>query len=206
MYNVKEFIYNTIFFRAIASYSINLRVMRHFKTTMKQTIYISTIIFALTIVSCDRIKNKGQELAEKTEKKVKDKSKDFVDKVVPHFDAYKPDTKFNKERFKDFLKVDLTPDIKNIYCFDDAIGIDADYMFSFNCDTTTARKIIEKHQLKLDKETTDYAFGLQHDFDWWDKKKIEKLDLYSWQGDRQYFKYFWYDKTEQKAYYFDFDM
>lgn len=173
---------------------------------MKKTIYISTIIFALTIVSCDRIKNKGQELADKTEKKVKDKSKDLVDKVVPHFDAYKPDTKFNKERFKDFLKVDLTPDIKNIHCFDDAIGIDADYMFSFNCDTTTAKKIIEKHQLKLDKETTDYAFGLQHDFDWWDKKKIEKLDLYSWQGDHQYFKYFWYDPKEQKAYYFDFDM
>jgi hypothetical protein len=180
--------------------------MRHFKTTMKQTIYISTIIFSLTIVSCDRIKNKGQELADKTEEKVKDKSKDLVDKVVPHFDAYKPDTKFNKERFTDFLKVDLSPDIKNIYCFDDAIGIDADYMFSFNCDTTTARRIIEKHQLKLDKETTDYAFGLQHDFEWWDKKKIEKLDLYSWQGDHQYFKYFWYDKTEQKAYYFDFDM
>ena len=173
---------------------------------MKQTIYISTIIFALTIVSCDRIKNKGQELADKTEEKVKVKSKDLVDKVVPHFDAYKPDTKFNKERFKDFLQVDLTPDIKNIYCFDDAIGIDADYMFSFNCDSTTARKIIEKHHLKLDKETTDYAFGLQHDFEWWDKKKIEKLDLYSWQGDNQYFKYFWYDRTEQKAYYFDFDM
>jgi hypothetical protein len=174
--------------------------------TMKQTIYISTIILVLIIVSCDRIKNKGQELAYKTEKKVKDKSKDLVDKVVPHFDAYKSDTKFNKERFKDFLKVDLTPDIKNIYCFDDRIGIDADYMFSFNCDTTTARKIIEKHQLKIDKETTDYAFGLQHDFDWWDKKKIEKLDLYSWQGDHQYFKYFWYDKTEKKAYYFDFNM
>lgn len=160
----------------------------------------------MTIGSCDRIKNKGQELADKTEIKVKDKSKDLVDKVIPHFDAYKPDTKFNKEQFKDFLKVDLTPDIKNIYCFDDVIGIDADYMFSFNCDTTTARKIIEKHQLKFDKKTTDYAFGLQHDFDWWDKKKIEKLDLYSWQGDRQYFKYFWYDKTEQKAFYFDFDM
>jgi hypothetical protein len=173
---------------------------------MKQIIYISTIIFSLTIISCERIKNKGQELADKTEEKVKDKSKDLVDKVVPQFDAYKPDTKFNKERFKDFLQVDLTADIKNIYCFDDAIGIDADYMFSFSCNITTARKIIEKHQLKLDKETTDYAFGLQHDFDWWDKKKIKKLDLYSWQGDHQYFKYFWFDKTEGKAYYFDFDM
>lgn len=173
---------------------------------MKQTFYILTIILACTIVSCHKIKNKGQKLTEKAEEKVKGKSKDLFNKVIPHFDAYKPDTKFNKERFKDFLKVDLTSDIKNIYCFDDAIGIDADYMFSFNCDTTTARKIIEKHQLKLDKTTTDYAFGLQHDFEWWDKKKIEKLDLYSWQGDHQYFKYFWYDKKEQKAYYFDFDM
>lgn len=173
---------------------------------MKQIFYILTIFISLTIVSCDRIKNKGQKLADKAEEKIQDKSKDLADKVVPHFDAYNPDTKFNKERFKEFLQVDLSADIKNIYCFDDAIGIDADYMFSFNCDTTTARKIIEKHQLKLDKTTTDYAFGLQHDFVWWDKKKIEKLNLYSRQSDNQYFKYFWYDKSEQKAYYFDFDM
>lgn len=173
---------------------------------MKQTVHILIIIFVVTLVSCDRIKNKGRELADKTERKVKDKSKDIVDKVFPHFDAYQPDTKYNKERFKDFLQVDLTQDIKNIYCFDDAIGIDADYMFSFNCNAATAQKIIEKHQLKLDTTTTDYAFGLQHNFEWWDKKKIEKLDLYSWQGEHQYFKYFWYDKTEQKAYYFDFDM
>jgi hypothetical protein len=173
---------------------------------MKLTFYISTTVFILTLVSCDRIRNKGQELADKSEKKLNTKSNDIVDKVIPRFDAYQPDTKYNKERFKDFLQVDLTEDIKNIYCFDDVIGIDADYMFSFNCKTTTAKKIIDKHKLKLDKETTDYAFGLQNDFDWWDKKKIEKLDLYSWQGEHQYFKYFWYDKTEQKAYYFDFDM
>jgi hypothetical protein len=158
------------------------------------------------MVSCDRIKDKGKRIADKTEEKAKDKSEELIDKVAPHFDAHKPDTKFNKERFKDFLQVELTPDVKNIYCFDDAIGIDADYQFSFNCDTSTARKIIEKHKLTLDTATTDYAFGLQNDFDWWDKKKIEKLDLYSWKGDQQYFKYFWYDKSEQKAYYFDFDM
>ena len=129
---------------------------------MRHTIYLLTIIFALIIVSCDRIKNKGQELADKTEQKIIAKSKDLVDKVVPHFDAHKSDTKFNKERFTDFLKVDLSPDIKNIYCFDDAIGIDADYMFSFNFDTTTARRIIEKHQFKLDKEAINKAFVLQH--------------------------------------------
>lgn len=172
---------------------------------MKQPIYIVSVIFILLTASCDRIKNKGQALAELTEEKVKDKSMELLDDVVPHFDAYKPDTKFNKQRFKDFLKVELSPDIKNIYCFDDAIGIDAAYQFSFNCDTATVRRIIETHELKPDQTTTDYAFGLQNDFDWWNKKKIEPLDLYSWQGDDHYFKYFWYDVTEQKAYYFAFD-
>ena len=107
---------------------------------MKLTFYISTTVFILTLVSCDRIRNKGQELADKSEKKLNTKSNDIVDKVIPRFDAYQPDTKYNKERFKDFLQVDLTEDIKNIYCFDDVIGIDADYMFSFNCKTTTAKK------------------------------------------------------------------
>ena len=71
---------------------------------MKQLFYISTMIFILSLNSCDRIREKGQQLVGETEQKVKDKSKDIVDKVVPHFDAYKPDTKYNKQRFKDFLK------------------------------------------------------------------------------------------------------
>lgn len=181
-------------------------IFGHFKTIVKQIFYTTTIIFILTLVSCENIRNKGQELANKTERKVKDKSNDIIDKAVPRFDANEPDTRYNKKRFKDFLKIDLTQDIKNIYCFAEETGIDADYMFSFTCNPTTAKKIITKHQLNLDTTTKDYAFGLQHDFEWWDKTKIEKLDLYSWQGDKQYFKYFWYDQTEQKVYFFDFDM
>lgn len=164
------------------------------------------LFFTSMLVSCNRIVNKGTELVDKTERKVKEKSNDLIDGVFPQFDAHTPDTKYNKKRFNDFLKVELTDDIKNIYCFNDDIGIDADYMFSFNCNEETAKKIIEKHQLTLNKETTDFAFGMQHDFDWWDKTKIEKLDLYSWTDNDQYFKYFWYDKVEQKAYFFDFDM
>jgi hypothetical protein len=172
---------------------------------MKHAFYIPVIAFCLLAASCDRARSKGEEIAEQVKQEVKDRSKEMVDRVAPHFDAYEPDTKFNKERFRDFLQVELTPDIRNIYCFDDAIGIDADYQFGFNCDTSTARRIIEKHGLTLDTVTTDYGFGMQHDFEWWDKTKIEKLALYSWQGD-QYFKYFWYDTAEQKAYFFDFDL
>lgn len=172
---------------------------------MKQSFLIFILLSLLLLPACQKIKNKSKEITNQTQQTLKEKSKDLSDKVLPHFDAYQPDTKFNKERFKDFLQVDLTPDIKNIYCFDDAIGIDADYQFSFNCDTSTAARIIKKHSLTLDKETTDYAFGLQNDFPWWDKKKIEKLELHSWKDD-QYYKYFWYDTKEQKGYYFDFDM
>jgi hypothetical protein len=173
---------------------------------LKPLFCILILISTLIVVSCDRIKNKGQELADKTEEKIKDKSEDLVDNVIPHFDAYKPDTKFNKERFQEFLQIELTSDVKNIYCFGDAIGIDADYQFGFNCDPATAQRIMVKHQLQPDNTTTDYAFGIQNDYAWWDKSKIEKLELHSWQGDHRYFKYFWYDKSEQKAYYFEFDM
>lgn len=173
---------------------------------MKSGIYFLVIILSLTNLSCNRVKNKGKEIAGKAQEKIKEEARGLGDKAFPHFDAYKPDTKYNKERFADFLQVELTPDVKNIYCFDDAIGPDADYQFSFNCDTATVRRIIEKHGLRLDKETTDYAFGLQNDFEWWDKKKIAQLDLYSWKGEQEYYQYFWYDKKEQKAYYFDFDM
>lgn len=169
----------------------------------------STLLFSIlacVALSCTRVKRKSQELVGRASEKVVNKKDELVDKVLPQFDAHQSDTKFNKLRFKDFLQVELTPDIHTIYCFDDAVGIDKDYMFSFNCNAETAQKIITKHQLKLDKSTTDYGFGMQHDFEWWDKQKIEKLDLYSWTDRNQYFKYFWYDVSEQKAYFFDFDM
>lgn len=169
--------------------------------TSAAIIYVSVALIGIT-VSCNRVARKGKDIAHRTEEKISDKSDD----LFPTFDAYKADTKFNKKRFHDFLKVEITSDVKNIYCHDDAVGIDADYQFGFNCSNSTAQRIIKKHQLKLDLLTEDQAFGLQDDFDWWDKKKIEKLDLYSWTDGRQYSKYFWYDSKEQKAYFFDFDM
>lgn len=165
--------------------------MEQIRSAMHRIICLPVIVFVLTAAACDWARSKGQQLA---------------DKVIPRFDADQPDTWCNKARFKDFLAVELTSDVKNIYCFDDATGFDTDYMFAFNCDSSTARKIIEKHQLQRNQEPTDYAFVLQDDFEWWDKRKIEQLNLYSWSDGRTYFKYFWYDTTEQKAYYFDFDL
>jgi len=172
---------------------------------MKSFFFLFIPLF-IYLFSCNRIKSEGKDLAYKTRKEVHEQKEEIVDKVLPHFDAYEADTKFNKLRFNDFLKVPITADVKNIYCHGDAMGIDADYQFGFNCNQETANKIIKKHLMKEDLLTEDFGFGMQEDFDWWNKKKIEKLQLYSWTDNDQYFKYFWYDRKEQKAYFFDFDM
>ena len=178
---------------------------------MKQLIHILTILILITgLISCNRIKNKTEQFGDKVKKKAKEKLKEQTQKVIykvsPPFDHDKPDTDNNKKRFKDFLKIEVTPDVKNIYCFDDAIGIDADYMFAFNCDLATSKKIINIHNLTIDTLNADNGFGLQQDFEWWDKERIAKLKKYSWTNENQYFKFYWYDKENQKAYFFDFDM
>jgi hypothetical protein len=172
---------------------------------MNHIIYLA-ILATISLSACNKVKNKTQELADKTEQKVKDTSKDLLDRVSPRFDAYTPDTKYNKERFKDFLQVPLTADVKDIYCFADAIGIDADYQFAFHCDTATVSRIIRQHGLTLAQETTMDVSGLQNDFPWWDKNTIAQLSLYIHESENRYFKYFWYDSTKQQAYFFDFDM
>jgi hypothetical protein len=158
----------------------------------------------LLLIGCDQIKQ--DESSNVVKQKLKKSAATIINKVIPQFDANTADTKFNKERFKEFLKIDLTADIKSIYCFDDRIGINADFQFSFNCNASTVAKIIEKHHLKLDTQNENLAFGLQTEFNWWQKAKIKKLKLYSWTNGQNYFKYFWYDEREKKAYFFDFDV
>ncbi len=167
-----------------------------------------TLILCLCMLfaSCETISNKGKEIAHKAEEKVKQESDELTDKAFPEFDPHNADTKFNKLRFREFLKVELTSDIKNIYCFEDAMGIDADYQFSFNCNASTVEKILEKHHFSPDSTSKDFSTGIQHDFDWWDKDKIEKLKMYSWNEKERYYKFFWYDEKEEKAYYFEFDL
>ncbi len=157
-------------------------------------------------ISCDKIKNKGHELVDKTEKKAKDKSKDLINKVIPFFDEYKADTKFNKQRFSEFLQVEQTSDVKNIFCYGDAIGIDAKYQFSFSCNRATVSRIIEKHAMTLDTASSDSGLGITTEFAWWDATKIGKLPMYGWKGEHEYYQCLWYDATKQVAYYLDYDM
>ncbi len=173
-----------------------------------------TLLFLLSLSTslfcCDRLRHKGKLAVRKVEDKAANVLRSQIQKAVvvvfPPFDHARPDTENNKIRFKDFIQVELTPDVENIYCFDDPIGIDQDYMFAFNCDSTTSQKIIQKHQLILDTLHMGNGSGMQHDFEWWDKKRIEQLPQYSWTNGKQYYKFYWYDAQNRKAYFFDFDM
>ena len=173
---------------------------------MKKTVNIFLSIIFLSQLSCGRIKNKSKELVHKTTEKISERADDLEDKVIPKFDPETPDSKYNKKRFKDFLKVPVTEDVKNIYCSSDAIGIDASYQFAFNCSRTTADNIIKNLELKIDKSKESGGYGIHHDFNWWDLEKIKLLDLYSYNFENNYFRCFWYDELEQKGYFFDYDM
>lgn len=138
-----------------------------------------------------------------------EKTFQFIDSILPSFDSDVADTDSNKKNFKNFLKVDITPDVKNILCFDDAIGQDADYMFAFNCDSLTAKNIIKEHLLTRDSVSHNSGSGLQHDFPWWDKEKLKTVPTYSWNSEgegKNLHKLFWYDEKDGKAYYFEYDM
>jgi len=168
--------------------------------------YFLYIIFSFSFFACGRIKKEGEAIAVKTEQKIKDKAKDAIDKVVPAFDAYKPDTKANKKRFKDFLGIEPTTDVRNILCVDDVMGIDATYKFTFKCEDTTISKIIAC--LQLTKTTNDNVTGISFGpkVDWWDEIELSTLTPYWKKGEHETYWYLWYDKAGKQAWFLTFDM
>lgn len=111
-----------------------------------------------------------------------------------------------KKGFQNFSWFDPPSDVKNIYCYADEMGVDHDYQFSFNCDTTTVNRIISNLDLKAGIIKEDNGSGLWHDFPWWDSSKIETLIPFSKKDEHEAYWYLWYDTPKQKAYYFSFDM
>lgn len=142
-------------------------------------------------LSCHRIHRKGSELA---------------DKIIAHFDPYHPDTHFNKKRFEDFFGFAPTPDVKDLYCYADEMGIDHKYQFSFRCDTATKSKIIHHLQLVRQAQPDNYSSGIWHPYPWWDSSGISALAPYKRKGDHETYHYLWYDTSAGKAYYFEFDL
>jgi hypothetical protein len=182
--------------------------VRHFKANMPNFLrdIFLTLTLLLALTSCDRIKRKGHQVVDKTKETLSEKKANLGDKIFAHFDPHHPDTKFNRKRFSEFFKFEPTADVKNIYCYADEMGIDHDYQFAFNCDTSTAKKIVSSLNLKLGEVMDNNSSNLWHNFPWWDSAKIETLKPFFRKGDHETYWYLWYDTSKQKAYYFEFDM
>ncbi len=199
-------IFNGFFILKLASYIINLRVGRHFKHSLRYKIHISTVILTLTLLSCDRIKRKSNDIADKTKEKVIEKKDAVIDKVIPTFNSYTPDTKFNKKRFEEFFGFAPTEDVKEIYCFADEMGIDSKYLFSFKCDPSTKNKIVDRLHLTKGNQVDNFSRGLWQSFAWWDSVKIETLPPYYLKTENRDYQYLWFDEKKNAVYYISFDM
>jgi hypothetical protein len=168
--------------------------------------FILTCFLIVTALSCNRIKRKGEAVVEATKQTVAEKKADLSDKIIAHFDAYEPDTKYNKKRFAEFFGFFPTEDVTNLYCHADEIGIDHDYQFAFNCDTTTINKIVSNLKLTKKDQPDNFSSGLWHNYQWWDSTSVETLIPYYRKGEHETYWYLWYEETKRKAYYFEFDM
>lgn len=160
--------------------------------TVKKITRIFLYIFLFsTLYSCEQIKSKGIE---------------FIDTVFPQFDTYKEDTKYNKKRFEEYLEVEVSSDIKKIYCFCDFIGVDYKVLFSFTCDTITIKKIIDKKGMKLTTQDNDNGLYFSNKFDWWNEKRIKELKPFKYGKEYEFWQYLWYDNENKKAYYLEFSL
>jgi hypothetical protein len=182
-------------------------MLKRARKSINQSLNVQPLLLVVLVVAgCTQLQSKSKEIARKTQQKFATKKDELVDKLHPHFDAYHPDTPFNRKRFHEFLKIPLTDDVHSIYCFADEMGIDADYQFAFKCSPATVQRLVKKLQLKPGSPYFDDISSLQTEFEWWKKKEIQPLDVYSHQVSPTYYRYFWYDVHKQKAYYFEFDM
>lgn len=156
--------------------------------------------------ACNTIENKGKEVLDKTSNKLSEKKEQLVDKVVKHFDAHTPDTKWNKLRFQEFFGFTPPEDVKEIYCAADEMGINQKYAFSFVCNSDTLQSIIKHLKLTPTEKPDNSSEGLQPDFSWWDKEKTKTITPYSYNYKDRYFRLLWYDKENKRVYYLDYDL
>jgi hypothetical protein len=177
------------------------------------SVHIVILAILLTIFSCERVKRKGHAVVDKTKQaasvtkqKISNKVDNLVDKVFPKYENGKADTEDNKKRFDEYLQVELTADIKNIYAYGDFFGADYKVLIAFNCDPTTVEKIIAVKKMQLTKSKDDNGLLFLDEFKWWDKSKIELLEPYKVGEQSAYWQYLWYDPKTKQAYYEEYSL
>lgn len=168
--------------------------------------YIFTLSLCLAFYSCGRITNRTEAAFTETTHRAKEKAADWTDTLFPRFDADHADTKYNKRRFAEYLEVDLTADISEIFCCGDFLGADYTVLFSFTCDSATVLRIIEKKGMQKSPEPNDNGLVTADRFDWWDAEKTARIQAYKSEKESDVWQYLWYDKENQKAYYEQFSL
>lgn len=169
---------------------------------MRFAAVIQLLLLASFNFSCQQIKNKAAKAA---------------DMVWPTFDEHTPDTWHNKERFNEFFGFYPTADVKNIYCYGDVLGFDGTFQFSFNCDSATVIKIIEKYQLTPPDTTATNSIWHREtqsnissysivDYEWWNDSITGAVMPYCKCENDRMFTYLWYDTANKKAYYLNYDI
>lgn len=175
---------------------------------MKDIIW--TLALLLTIVSCDRIKRKGDRVIDQTKEKIIEKKKAAIEKVIGKlFTKYnhdKADTKANRKIFADFFGFPVTPDVHNLYAYADELGIDASYYLAFDCNDSTIKKITQKLHLQAGTKESNFEGGLNSSpmLFWWDTAFLNNTKPFLRQEKSRYW-HLWYDKPNKKAYFLTFD-
>ena len=102
------------------------------------------------------------------------------------------------------------PDVKNLYSWDDRIGINSSFFFAFQCHDTTVKKIISELHMYPYRDTSNSVMGwsgslYQCGMRWWDSTGIQQINPYVSKKERLYW-YLWYDTKKHIAYFETFDM
>ena len=163
----------------------------------------------MIFLSCDRISQKGKGIVDNAKATASRKADDLEDKIFAKFDSGTPDTRFNKMRFTEFFKFEPAPDVENLYCYADLMGIDSKFQFSFTCDTPTLNRIIEVEKLSKVQNEDSYTFESilnPTEFSWWSNNQIEDCVPFFRKDENRVYTYLWYDTLTRKAHYLTYDL
>lgn len=128
----------------------------------------------------------------------------FVLASCTNSDPDKPDTRSNISGFNNIVDVPKTDDIKDIYFFADEFGFDPLYQFSFSCNMATIYRIVNRHDLtQVQRKEDDFYLGVGQQFNWWDCKYVDSLDLHWSRFDSSVYQVtdLWYDAKNSKGYF-----
>lgn len=186
--------------------NLSLLTLMHNTKQVRLNCFILKFILIATLFSCDGIKQKGRDTVDRSRQKIIAKKDAILDDLIPTFDSYSPDTKFNKKRFEEFFGFAPTSDVKEIYCFGDQMGIDSKFQFSFRCDTATKNRIVKNLALIRTNRPDNSSSGLWKEFSWWDTGKITSINPYRYEVEHKYYRYLWFDDTTYRLHYIEYDM